>query len=145
MSKTENNRRITKAFTLVKTDIKASIENAMRQMLNLGVDYCLNAHDASHQNHLQMGDSYAWMLIHNGRKVDSKIYAQGATPQGNATKALAKVRRSLPRKGWVGIVLAGVEPITYFSLRYEYIAMNSGMFTLSSQNFDKFFNKVVVR
>lgn len=145
MSKTSNNNNITKAFRLAKTGVQESIKNAMIQLLDLGVDYCLNAHDSKHQMHLQLGDSYAWMLLHNGRKIDSKIYAQGADPVGNATKALATVRRLVPHQGWVGIILAGVEPMTYFNLRYEFIPMRSGMTQLSSQNFDKFFNKVVVR
>lgn len=145
MSRTSNDNKIIKAFAKAKAAVKASIKDTMIELLDLGVEYCLNAHDATHQMHLEIGDSYAWMLLYNGKKVDSKIYAQGAEPQGNATKALATVKRNVPQAGWVGIILAGLEPVTYFNLRYEFIPMRAGMQTLSAQDFDKYFNKVVIK
>lgn len=71
-----------------------------------------------------MGDSYGWLLMHDGRPVCYEITAGGdlaVEAQSNAHAALMAVSREAKQTGWVGIVLAGMHKDTepYFEVDYE--------------------------
>lgn len=141
----ESNRKaIENAFTVSRTRMNENITAGFVELLNAGVAYCLSEHDVQHQRHLETGDSYGWVLLYNGSEVGRRIYAEGRTAEGNAGRALDKVKSSCPATGWVGVVLAGVEPATYFNVKYEFIPMRAGISDLKAEDFDAIFTKMSV-
>ena len=140
-----NKRTINKAFRVMQKGVDATCREGMTDLLEKGVRYCLDAHDSQHQHHLETGDSYGWSLVRNGAELKRKIYAEGGDAIGNASSALDEVVRhgSLP-SGYVGIVLAGMHPVHYFAVRFEFYAMRKGMGQLSSEAFNKYFKPVVL-
>ena len=49
--------------------------------------------------------------------------------------------KDLPSKGWVGVVMAGLEPANYFSVRYE-MGMLDFAIQMTKQNFFQYFKKI---
>lgn len=142
MTQAQNQKVINKCFKELRTRMKTSLQDGMEELLRKGVEYCLDAHDSSHQAHLEMGDSYAWLLQYNGKVVNQEISVQGGQGQGNATKQLAQIRTYLSGLGWEGIVLAGMQPDNYFSWAYEFIPMREGMRDLKRVDFSKIFKPI---
>ena len=142
--KESNQKKIEAAFTTATTRMNQNIMVGFTELLNAGVDYCLAEHDPQHQRHLETGDSYGWVLLYNGSEVNRRIYAEGRAAEGNASRALDKVKSSCPSTGWVGVVLAGVKPATYFNVRYEFIPMRAGIRDLKAEDFDSIFTKMAI-
>lgn len=141
---TVNQKKIDALFKKSLDGINHSCVDAMVDLLEKGVKYCLGAHDQKHHRHLEMGDSYGWVLLKDGRELKRKLYAEGAEAQGNASTALNEVSKSnaVRTSGYTGIVLAGMHPITYFNVRFEFYAMRQGMKELSAEDFQTIFKPV---
>lgn len=141
-----NAKKIDAMFKRAVKGVNQTCTAGMEELLEAGVQYCLDAHDAKHHRHLEMGDSYGWMLLKDGKEVKRKIYAEGAAAQGNASSALSEVRRGIyaDTSGYIGIVLAGMKPITYFNVRFEFYAMRRGMNELTGEDFARIFKPVVL-
>jgi len=139
-----NNRKIDDAFATAKRRMNESIRIGFTELLEAGVNYCLEAHDPFHQRHLETGDSYGWVLLYNGSEVSRSIYAKGREAKGNASKALDAVKGSCPSHGWVGVVLAGMEPVNYFAVKHEFVFMRSGIQDLKAEDFDRIFKPMDV-
>lgn len=141
--KKQNDAIINRLFKALPKAVDKSVGEAYEKLLDDGVQYCLDAH-ASGMMHLVSGDSYGWVLLHNGREVKRRIFAENGPSMGNATKELDRVRHHLPKTGWAGVVLAGMEPASYFMLTAEFYYMRSGISKLSGRNFNKYFKQVVL-
>ena len=80
------------------------------------------------------------MLVHNHRIKEIAVVST-ANNKGRATKQLRAKLKELPQKGWVGVVMAGLDPASYFSLEYE-----EKMLTYSKRvtqiNFSQYFKKI---
>lgn len=141
----QNRRTIDKAFRIMRKDVDTTCRNGMIDLLELGVRYCLESHDSQHQHHLDTGDSYGWSLVKDGAEIKRKIYANGGSAIGNASSSLDEVIRhgSLP-SGYVGVILAGMHPVHYFAVRFEFYAMRRGMGELSAEDFNKYFKPVKI-
>lgn len=135
-----NNKVIENAFAGLLAKKDDAILNNLRSILPKAVNYALTSHDAEHANHVLMGDSYGWAIVHNGQVVEQDVVAAGGE-QGNASEALAEVARSVGSSGWTGIVMAGMQPASYFAFDYEVgILISASSFT--EQEFSKHFHKV---
>lgn len=141
---TVNQKKIDALFKKSLDGVNHSCIDAMTDLLEKGVKYCLGSHDMKHHRHLEMGDSYGWVLLKDGNELKRKLYAEGAEAQGNASTALNEVSKSnaVKTSGYTGIVLAGMHPITYFNVRFEFYAMRQGMRILSGEDFQKIFKPV---
>lgn len=143
MSIESNNQAIQRAFRKALANIDKVEQDGMIRLLEWGVEECFKAHkDYGYQRHLEMGDSYGWMLLHNGVEVRRKLFAEGAEAEGNANTSLDYVKAKLPQNGWVGVVLAGMNPPTYFSVAYEFKVMRTAIRDLKSQQFSNFFKPI---
>lgn len=140
----DNSRKILAAFTESRRRMDESVALGFKELLEAGVRYCLEEHNATHQRHLETGDSYGWMLLYNGSEIDRQIYAKGAKAEGNASRCLDNVKSACPSTGWCGVVLAGVEPANYFNVRYEFIPMRNGIRDLKAEDFDRYFTPLDV-
>ena len=134
----KNNDIIKNAFTrLIKTKDEV-IEAGMYDLLENAVHVALAAHNEKHQSHIQIGDTYGWMLVHNHRTVEISVVATDDN-RGNATKQLREKLRELPKTGWIGVVMAGMQPASYFSITYELGTLEHAR-TITLLNFKQFFN-----
>lgn len=134
-----NSKKIDMAFKKSVSNVNESIRRGMEGLLDDGAAFCLLNHDATHQRHLKTGDSYGWILIHDGTEINRKVISLGVEATSNANAALDKVRSGCPSTGWVGIVLAGMLPENYFSIKYEAFVMRGTIGDLKHQNFNKYF------
>jgi hypothetical protein len=116
--KKANEQTIKNAFARLMADKDEIIRRGMYSLLEEAVKFALEIHDESHQTHIEIGDTYGWALIHNGNIEEISVVS---TPQneGRATEQLRKKARWINKRGWVGIVMAGLEPANYFSVTYE--------------------------
>ena len=137
---TKNKDVIKNAFSrLVKTKDEV-IEAGMYDVLENAVHVALAAHNETHQSHIQIGDTYGWMLVHNHRIVEISVVATDDN-RGNATKQLRTKLRDLPKTGWIGVVMAGMQPASYFSVAYELGTLEHAR-TITQLNFFQFFKPI---
>ena len=135
-----NNSVINNAFKRLTMTKDQVIEDAMYRMLEDAVQIALEAHDEKHPAHIEIGDTYGWMLVHNHRIKEIVV----ESTDENLGKASAQLRdhlRNLPAKGWVGVVMAGLEPADYFSVIYE-LGMLDYSLQITRSNFSTYFTKI---
>ena len=136
----KNNATIQDAFArLIKTKDEV-IEAGMYDVLENAVHVALAAHNETHQSHIQIGDTYGWMLVHNHRIVEISVVATDDN-KGNASKQLREKLRELPKTGWIGVVMAGMQPASYFSIAYELGTLEHAK-NITLLNFYNFFKPI---
>ena len=138
--KTANKQVIRNAFARLKATKDEVIRQGMYGLLEDAVQIALEAHDEKHQSHIELGDTYGWMLVHN-RKIEEIAVVATDNNVGKATTQLRKAVKDLPKKGWVGVVMAGLEPADYFAVVYE-MGMLDYSKQITLQNFNQYFTKL---
>ena len=116
--KKANQQIIQKAFARLKSTKDEVIRAAMYGLLEDAVQIALDTHGGEHQAHIQIGDTYGWMLVHN-HKIEEIAVVSTEDNRGRATRQLRAKLKDLPARGWAGVVMAGLTPAKYFSVRYE--------------------------
>lgn len=123
------------------TEIKdRTIRRGMFEVLENAVQVALDAHNESHQKHIEIGDTYGWMLVHNGAVEDMAVVSTEKN-EGTATEQLLAMASRVPKKGWVGVVMAGLQPASYFSIVYEAKMLEYAK-QVTHFNFFQFFKKI---
>lgn len=135
-----NQQIINNAFARLKITKDEVIRAGMYGLLEDAVQIALAAHDERHQSHIELGDTYGWMLVHN-HKIEEILVVSTADNRGRATKQLRAKLIDLPSKGWVGVVMAGLEPANYFSVTYETGMLDFAM-QMTAQNFFQYFQAI---
>ena len=131
---------IKNAFARLKAEKDEVISAGMYALLEDAVKIALEAHDDRHRSHIEIGDTYGWMLVHNHRIQEIAVVST-ADNRGEATKKLRAKLRDLPAKGWAGVVMAGLEPANYFSITYE-MGMLDASLQITAQNFFQYFEAI---
>lgn len=141
-----NDKKITALFKQAVKGVDKSCCDGMEKLLDAGVAYCLGAHDLKHHRHLEMGDSYGWLLLKDGREKRRRLFVEGGEARGNADRALDEVKGKITSgtSGYTGIVLAGMQPIHYFLVKFEFYAMRQGMNELTREDFQTYFQPIAV-
>lgn len=135
-----NEQVIKNALARLKSVKDEVIRQGMYGLLEDAVQIALDAHDEKHQSHIEIGDTYGWMLVHN-RKIEEIAVVATDNNIGKATKKLRASLKNLPKEGWVGVVMAGLEPTSYFSVVYE-MGMLDYSLQITKQNFNQYFKKL---
>lgn len=138
--KKANEHIIKNAFARLKLTKDEVIRAGMYGLLEDAVQIALEAHDEKHQSHIELGDTYGWMLVHN-HKIEEIAVVATSDNRGRATKQLRAKLKNLPSKGWIGVVMAGMQPANYFSVRYE-IGMLDFSMQMTKQNFFQYFKAI---
>lgn len=139
--KKANERVIKNALARLSATKDEVIRAGMYGLLEDAVQIALEAHDERHQSHIELGDTYGWMLLHNGKIEEISVVATSDNV-GKATKKLRQLAiRKAFGKGWVGVVMAGLEPANYFSVIYE-MGMLDFSLQITKQNFSQYFKKL---
>lgn len=145
-----NSRKIAQAFTKSRTGIDLSLQTGLEMLLDKGVELCLAEHDAKHQRHLESGDTYAWVLFHNGVEVKRKTFMPGKEVIGYADRTISLVKSKTTGIGWEGFVVAGVKStkdngqVTYFDWLYELYPMRDAIRDIKDINFSDYFKQVKI-
>ena len=135
-----NNDVIKNAFRRLTMTKDETIRAAMYGILEDAVQYALEIHDEIHQEHVAIGDTYGWMLVHN-HKIQEVAVVSTSNNRGEATDLLQNYLKELPAKGWVGVVMAGMAKPSFFSVRYEEHILDETV-QITRQNFFEYFTKI---
>ena len=141
-----NERKINRGFKRLNETKDIVIERGMRDLLEYGMAYALNAHDHTHWLHTSTADSYGWALLHDGKAIAHRVN-DGRHGDGRALADLMAVSLEVPQVGWVGILLASMEAETdrgsnvYFAVQYEEHVLHVTRNDVR-QNFNKFFKRI---
>lgn len=135
--KKANEQIIKNAFARLKLTKDEVIKAGMYGLLEDAVQIALDAHDEKHQSHIELGDTYGWMLVHNHKIVELAVVSTQDN-RGKATRQLRATLKDLPDKGWVGVVMAGLEPAEYFTVIYE-VGIIDFTVQMTKQNFFEYF------
>lgn len=136
----KNTATIRDAFAMLTKTKDEVIEAGMYDVLENAVHVALEAHNEERQSHIQIGDTYGWMLVHNHKIVEISVVATDDN-RGNATKQLREKLRELPETGWIGVVMAGMQPANYFSIAYEIGTLEHAK-NITLLNFYNFFRPI---
>jgi hypothetical protein len=139
--KTRNNKVIESAFERFVTNKDTIIRNAMYGLLEDAVQIALRLHeeDGEHPKHLEIGDTYGWILMHNGR-IEEAVVKSIDPNIGDTLDQLYEEAAFTYEKGWVGIVMAGMKP-NYFSIRFE-TKILAETISITKDNFFEYFKKI---
>lgn len=136
--KKANEAVIKNALARLKANKDEIIRAGMYGLLEDAVRIALDAHDERHKSHIELGDTYGWMLLHNG-KIEEIMVVATSNNVGKATSQLRKLALlKMLKKEWVGVVMAGLEPAQYFSVIYE-TGMLDFSVQMTKQNFHEYF------
>lgn len=138
--KKANEQIIRNAFARLKAQKEETIRSGMYGLLEDAVKFALDIHDERHQSHIEIGDTYGWMLVHNHRIEEISVVAT-ADNRGKATKMLRSKLAKLPAKGWIGVVMAGLKPANYFLVSYEVGIINNTA-QMTRQMFTRYFTEI---
>lgn len=149
-----NETKIKSAFAKSIDNTNMAIRRGYESILSQGVRLCLDLHDEKHQRHLESGDSYGWVLCHNGQEVSRKLYTENKENIGNANAAIDFLVSANTQQGWRGIIVAGMfslmddsdshisDPGRYFLWRYEFIPVRAAIRDLTQDSFSKYFKPI---
>ena len=71
-----NDKTIENAFARLSGSYGKSVQEGMRRMLDMGMEYALLSHDQQHRKHVENGDSYGWAMWHDGSVVETRVRAR---------------------------------------------------------------------
>ena len=117
-----NDKTIENAFARLSGSYGKSVQEGMRRMLDMGMEYALLSHDQQHRKHVENGDSYGWAMWHDGSVVETRV-------------------RPPSSSGWCGVIMAAMQPRYWFSLDYENDILNMTAAELRA-NFHKYFKQL---
>jgi hypothetical protein len=92
-----------------------------------------------HENHLEYGDTFGWAIYYNGQLLKKKVNTGMEISDFSVSDELeARLANS---KGYVGIVMAGMDPKTIFWYSHEekYFEVAKDMIMAE---FDRFFTEI---
>lgn len=136
----QNSQTIGNAFARLRKNEEEIIRRGMYGLLEDAVQIALDAHDEKHQAHIEIGDTYGWVLIHNG-KIEELAVVSTPQNEGRATEQLQNIARKVGSTGWIGVVMAGLEPANYFSTIYE-MGMLDYSLQMTRDNFFEYFQAI---
>jgi len=139
--KTDNDRRIKAAFARLRRSEQELIPRAFEAFLDEAVKLALQFHDPEHRHHIEKGENYGWLIVHDGQEVKRYVKAEGDGPLGKANAALDQILSEVNQKGWVGVVMAGMHPMNYYQADYE-IDILEDVMALTPELFRKHFKKM---
>lgn len=149
----KNEQTITNRFDSVMLLKNLGIRSMMKKTLNKAMAYALSEHEANHVNHLIYGNTYGWMIVHDG-VVEELVVNSGKKGNGKADGQLLHVASLVPDKGWYGVLLASMNEhenahdamkahSQYYVVSYERAILLDTV-NMTSTEFDSLFVKLKV-
>lgn len=115
----KNNRVVEKAISRLSRSKHNRLIEGLKGLLEDAVFFILEQHEVDGRRaHLETGDTYGWAVGHNGQLVDMKITV-GPNPSTSFSVEDALQGMIRHTTGYVGIIMAGMDPEKWFILDYE--------------------------
>lgn len=141
--KSRNEQTIKKAFERLANVKHYTMLGLLKNMLPEAVRFALDFHEMGpdpHFGHLESGENYGWMIVHNGQIVETEIYTT-SNNEGDVREQLESLAPRLRKTGYVGVVMAGMRNPTFFSVEFEDAVMEATMQNVI-QNFHQYFRQI---
>lgn len=122
-----NEKKIERAFKRLFNLSDSVFRKAMEDMCKEAMQYALELHDERHSLHTKIGDSYGWVVLHDGAVVSSDVNAgQGFDNHEDFHNGIkTAIPAEYSSKGWVGVIVAGMSAIGYYSVDFENDVLNN--------------------
>lgn len=135
-----NDKTIENSFARLSGSYGKSVQEGMRRMLDMGMEYALLSHDQQHRKHVENGDSYGWAMWHDGSVVETRVRAKSGKEEASVDSGL-RTMKPPSSSGWCGVIMAAMQPRYWFSLDYENDILNMTAAELRA-NFHKYFKQL---
>lgn len=113
-----NDKTIMKAFNGLQHNKHNHLIAGMKGLLQDAVMFIYEQHRVDgHMNHLEYGDTYGWALYYNGQMIDKKINSGPEVSDFSVSDELDS--RIAASKGYVGVIMAGMNPAAFFWEKHE--------------------------
>ncbi len=113
-----NDKTIMKAFNGLQHNKHNHLIAGMKGLLQDAVMFIYEQHRVDgHMNHLEYGDTYGWALYYNGQMIDKKINSGPEVSDFSVSDELDS--RIAASKGYVGVIMAGMNPEVVFKDEFE--------------------------
>lgn len=138
--RSKNEQTIRRAFSDFAIDKHKRVLEGLEGLMRDAVMFIYEQHRVDgHENHLEYGDTFGWAIYHNGQLLKKKVNTGMEISDFSVSDELeARLANS---KGYVGIVMAGMDPKTIFWYSHEekYFEVAKNMIMAE---FDRFFTEI---
>lgn len=138
--RSKNEQTIRRAFSDFAIDKHKRVLEGLEGLMRDAVMFIYEQHRVDgHENHLEYGDTFGWAIYYNGQLLKKKVNTGTQISDFSVSDELeARLANS---KGYVGIVMAGMDPKTVFWYSHEekYFEVAKDMIMAE---FDRFFTEI---
>jgi hypothetical protein len=138
--RSKNEQTIRRAFSDFAIDKHKRVLEGLEGLMRDAVMFIYEQHRVDgHENHLEYGDTFGWAIYYNGQLLKKKVNTGMEISDFSVSDELeARLANS---KGYVGIVMAGMDPKTIFWYSHEekYFEVAKDMIMAE---FDRFFTEI---
>lgn len=138
--RSKNEQTIRRAFSDFAIDKHKRVLEGLEGLMRDAVMFIYEQHRVDgHENHLETGDTFGWAVYYNGQLLKKKVNTGMEISDFSVSDELeARLANS---KGYVGIVMAGMDPKTIFWYKHEekYFEVAKDMIMAE---FDRFFTEI---
>jgi hypothetical protein len=138
--RSKNEQTIRRAFSDFAIDKHKRVLEGLEGLMRDAVMFIYEQHRVDgHENHLEYGDTFGWAIYYNGQLLRKKVNTGMEISDFSVSDELeARLANS---KGYVGIVMAGMDPKTIFWYSHEekYFEVAKDMIMAE---FDRFFTEI---
>lgn len=116
--RSKNEQTIRRAFSDFAIDKHKRVLEGLEGLMRDAVMFIYEQHRVDgHENHLEYGDTFGWAIYYNGQLLKKKVNTGTQISDFSVSDELeARLANS---KGYVGIVMAGMDPKTVFWYKHE--------------------------
>lgn len=139
-----NKKTIKKAFDGLRHNERQFIISGMKGLLDAAVVFALQRHrELGLPAHQQAGDAYGWALGYQGQCVAVKITTGPLYSDISVQEILesAVIQHSSAKNKYIGIVMAGMDPPSFYKVEHEEAILNDTMDWVAG-DFDRYFQKI---
>ena len=141
---TKNEKIIENAFKRLASNEHFAIVDGMKALLDASVAFALQRHkEEGLPAHQEAGDSYGWALGYQGQCVDIKVNTGYNYSEQSVRDILQSevVRHSTSKSRYVGIVMAGMDPPSFYKVEHEEEILYDTI-NMVAGDFDRYFQKI---
>lgn len=115
----KNSKVIKDAFARLSQTKHDRMIEGLKGLLDDAVSFILEQHEVDgRRSHLETGDTYGWAVGYNGQLLDMKV-TQGPNPSESFSVEESLSEMMIQTTGYVGIIMAGMDPAHWFIVDYE--------------------------
>lgn len=116
-----NKQAIIRGLSRLRRDADEVMRIGMHEYLEAALDYLISVHKDG-MLHTEESDTLGCAIVHNGQLIEVWGQDRGASaPDNSATEMLKQKAMSVPKQGWVGIVLSGMHGWYSVDLELDYL------------------------